>query len=367
MNTEQKIIKNKVGLLKLADMLGSVSEACKVMGYSRDSFYRFKELYEKGGELALKEISRRKPCIKNRVEPQIETAVVELAIEQPAFGQVRIANELTKRGLFVSPTGVRSVWLRHDLQTFAKRLKALETKLAQEPGQVLTESQVRAMEKAKQEKEAHGEIETAHPGYLGAQDTYYVGTIKSIGRIYQQTFIDTYTKVAFAKLYDRKNALVAADMLNDRVLPFLEEHDVPLLRILTDRGTEYCGQREHHEYQLYLAVENIDHSKTRAKSPQTNGICERFHRTLQDEFYSIAFRKRLYTSLEQLQADLDLWLEEYNQSRPHSGKYCFGKTPMQTFLDSRHLADEKQLDRFLAVTSPDQLSPRAARAASAVS
>jgi transposase InsO family protein len=203
---------------------------------------------------------------------------------------VRIANELTKRGLFVSPTGVRSVWLRHDRQTFAKRLKALEAKLAQEPGHVLTEAQVRAMEKAKQEKEAHGEIDTAHPGYLGAQDTYYVGTIKSIGRIYQQTFIDTYTKVAFAKLYDRKNALVAADLLNDRVLPFFEENDVPLLRILTDRGTEYCGQPEHHEYQLYLAVENIDHSKTRAKSPQTNGICERFHRTMQDDRGQVFFR-----------------------------------------------------------------------------
>lgn len=362
MNTDQKIIRNKVGLLKLAEMLGSVSEACKVMGYSRDSFYRFRELYEKGGELALKEISRRKPVLKNRMEPEIERAVLEMAIEQPAWGQVRVANELTRRGQFVSPTGVRSVWVRNDLQTFARRLKALEARLAQNQGMVLTEQQVRAMEKAKQEKEAHGEIDTAHPGYLGAQDTYYIGTIKSIGRIYQQTFIDTYSKVAFVKLYDRKNALVAADMLNDRVLPFHEEKGVPLLRVLTDRGTEYCGNREHHEYQLYLAVENIDHSRTKAYSPQTNGICERFHRTIQDEFYSVAFRKRIYSSLEDLQTDVDAWIREYNEVRPHSGRYCFGKTPMQTFLDSRHLSDEKQLDRMPVATSSDGFSPRDARA-----
>jgi transposase InsO family protein len=350
MNTDQKIIKNKVGLLNLSEVLGSVSEACKVMGYSRDSFYRFKELYEKGGELALKEISRRKPVVKNRVEPHVEQAVVDMAVEQPAYGQVRVANELTKRGTFISPSGVRSVWLRHDLQTFQLRLKALEAKLGQEPGRVLTESQVQAMEKAKQDKEAHGEIETAHPGYLGAQDTYYVGTIKGVGRIYQQTFIDTYAKVAFAKLYDRKNALVAADMLNDRVVPFFDQQQIPLLRILTDRGTEFCGQREHHEYQLYLAIEDIDHTRTKARSPQTNGICERFHRTMQDEFYSIAFRKKLYTCLEELQADVDAWIVQYNESRPHTGKYCFGKTPMETFRSARHLAQEKQLDRFFLST-----------------
>jgi len=363
-NNEQKIIKNKLGLLKLADTLGNVSEACKVMGYSRDSFYRFQELYEKGGELALKEISRSKPIVKNRVEPQVEQAVVETAIEQPAYGQVRVANELTKRGIFVSPTGVRSVWLRHDLQTFGRRLKALEARLAQQPGAVLTESQVRAMEKARQEKEAHGEIETAHPGYLGAQDTYYVGTIKSIGRIYQQTFVDTYSKVACAKLYDRKNALVAADLLNDKVLPFFEEQDVPLLRILTDRGTEYCGPREHHEYELYLAIENIDHSKTKTHSPQTNGICERLHRTMQDEFYSVAFRKKLYRRLEELQADLDFWLREYNEERPHSGKYCYGKTPLQTFLEARHLAHEKMLDRWpLSPAAPETERSPAERSA----
>lgn len=345
MSTEEKIIKNKVGLLNLAEQLGSVSQACKVMGFSRDSFYRFKELYDKGGELALQEISRKKPLLKNRVEAHIEKAVIEIGVEYPAYGQVRACNELKKKGIFISPAGVRCVWLRHDMETFKKRLKALEAKAAQE-GLVLTEAQVVAIEKAKKEKEAHGEIETEHPGYLGAQDTYYVGTIKGVGRIYQQTFIDTYSKVAFTKLYDRKQALVAADMLNDKVLPFFEEYDIRLLRVLTDRGTEYCGAREHHEYQLYLALEDIDHTKTKARSPQTNGICERFHRTIQDEFYAIAFRKKIYNSITELQNDLDKWMEHYNIERPHTGKFCFGKTPMETFKDSIILAKEKQLEKL---------------------
>ena len=249
MNTAQKIIKNKVGLLKLAETLGNVSQACKVMGYSRDSFYRFKELYDSGGEAALQEISRKKPLLANRVSEEIEQAVVAFATEQPAYGQVRVSNELKKQGLFVSPGGVRGIWQRHNLETFRKRLKALEAKSAQEHF-ILTEAQLAALEKGRVEQEAHGEIETEHPGYLGAQDTFYVGTLKGVGRIYQQTFIDTYTKVAFAKLYDRKNALVAAELLNDRVLPFFEQQEVRLLRILTDRGTEYCGTVAHHEYEL---------------------------------------------------------------------------------------------------------------------
>ncbi len=276
MTTSEKVIKNKLGLLELSQQLGNVSRACKIMGYSRDSFYRFKELYEQGGELALQEISRRKPVIKNRVEERIENAVVQMAFENPALGQVRVSNELRKKGIMVSQGGVRSIWLRHDLETFQKRLKALSAKVEQE-GIILDETQVAALEKAKAEKQAHGEIETFHPGFLVAQDTYYVGHIKGVGHIYQQTVIDTYSKVGFAKLYDRKNALVAADTLNDRVVPFFEQHDLKVMRMLTDRGTEYCGNRETHEFELYLAIEDIDHSKIKAKSPQTNGICERFN------------------------------------------------------------------------------------------
>ena len=344
MKSETKLIKTKLGLLQLAEKLGNVSQACKYMGYSRDSFYRIKELYDTGGDIALQEISRRKPIPKNRVEPFIEEAAVLIAFEQPAFGQLRASNELRKKGIFISPAGVRCVWQRHDLETFPKRLKALEAKVAQD-GIILSEAQLIALERKKEQREAHGEIETEHPGYLGSQDTYYVGNIKGVGRIYQQTFIDTYSRVAFAKLYTSKHAITSADILNDRVLPFFDEHAVPMLRILTDRGTEFKGKPEHHEYELYLNLEGIEHSKTQVRHPQSNGICERLHRTMQEEFYAIAFRKKLYDNLELLQQDLDEWMHYYNNERPHSGRYCFGKTPMQTFNESLSLAKEKILNQ----------------------
>lgn len=338
----QPIVKHKLGLLNLAQELGNVSQACKIMGVSRDTFYRYKEAKSTGGVEALLQKDRRRPNLKNRVDDAVEDAVLAYAIEQPAHGQVRVSNELRKRGTFVSPSGVRSVWLRHNLANFKQRLMALEKHVAQ-TGAVLSEAQVVALEKKRDDDIACGEIETAHPGYLGSQDTFYVGTMKGVGRIYQQTWIDTYSKVAFAKLYTTKTPITAADMLNDRVLPFFAENDVPVLRILTDRGTEYCGKLEQHDYELYLAMMDIEHTKTKAASPQTNGICERFHKTILQEFYQVTFRKKIYRNIEELQADLDLWMAHYNHERTHQGKMCCGRTPMETFIDGKEILQDKMI------------------------
>ena len=342
LHTNNPIIKHKAGLLNLAGELGNVSKACKVMGVSRDTFYRYQELVEEGGVDALINQNRRVPNTKNRVDEQTERMVVEYAVEFPAYGQARASNELRKMGVFVSGSGVRSIWVRHNLENFKKRLKALEAKVAAE-GIILSDAQVAALEKKKLDDEVCGEIQTEHPGYLGSQDTFYVGNLKGVGRIYQQTFVDTYSKVAFAKLYTTKTPITAADTLNDRVLPFFEQEGLPMLRILTDRGTEYCGRVDQHDYQLYLAINDIDHTKTKVKSPQTNGICERFHKTILQEFYQVTFRKKLYDSLEELQNDLDEWLNFYNTERTHQGKMCCGRTPMDTLLDGKSIWAEKNL------------------------
>ena len=340
--TTNPIIKHKVDLLNLAEELGNVSKACKIMGFSRDTFYRYQELAQDGGVEALIDRSKRKPNVKNRVDETIEKAVLDYAINQPAHGQHRTSNELRKQGIFVSGSGVRSIWVRHGVENFKKRLHALEAKVASE-GILLTDSQIAALERKKLDDEACGEIETHHPGYLGSQDTFYVGNLKGVGRIYQQTFVDTYSKVAFAKLYTSKTPITSADILNDRVLPFFSQHDFPMLRILTDRGTEYCGRMDQHDYQLYLAINDIDHTKTKAQSPQTNGICERFHKTILQEFYQVTFRKKLYVTLDELQKDLDEWIKYYNNEWTHQGKMCCGRTPLETLLDGKKIWAEKNL------------------------
>jgi transposase InsO family protein len=336
MTQQQYIISRKLNILELGQVLGNISEACRKLGVSRQHYYDIKQAIEEDGLEGLLEKSRRVPRIGNRVAPEIEQKLLEYSLEFPTHGQVRAANELKRQGIQISPGGVRSVWLRHDLQTKPLRLKRLEKWAAENTG-VLTESQVQALETAKEEEEAHGEIESHHPGYLVAQDTCYLGYIKGIGRLYQQTSIDTYSNVGFAKVYLEKTSLTAADFMNDKVLPFFDKKGIRVLRMLTDRGTEYCGRAETHPYELYLHLNDIEHTKTKPRSPQTNGAVERLNQTVETEFYEVSFRKKLYKTLEEIQTDLDGFMDYYNHERTNQGKHCQGRTPYETFTDGLSL------------------------------
>lgn len=332
MTQRQYIIDRKANILELGRTLGNISEACRKLGVSRQHYYDIKKTIEEEGLEGLFEKSRRSPRIGNRIAPEIEQAVLDYSLHNPTHGQVRASNELRKKNIIVSPGGVRSIWLRHQLQVKSLRLKRLEKWAAENSG-VLTESQVRALESAKDEREAHGEVESPHPGFIVAQDTCYIGYIKGVGKLYQQTGIDTHSNVGFAKLYLEKTSLTAADFMNDKVLPFFDERGIKVLRALTDNGPEYCGRAESHAYELFLHLNDMEHTRIRVRHPQTNGAVERLNQTVQEEFYKVAFRKKLYRSLEEIQADLDEFMRWYNEERTNQGRHCQGRTPMQTFMD----------------------------------
>lgn len=337
MTQEQYIIGRKLNIVELGEKLGNISEACRKLGVSRQHFYDLKSTIQEEGIEGLLEKARTAPRPGNRVSEAVEQAVLDYTLEYPTQGQVRVSNELlARKGIQVSASGVRGIWTRHELRTKKDRLKRLE-KWSAEHGLVLTESQVQALEEVKEEKQAHGEVETFHPGFLMGQDTLYVGYIKGIGKIYQQTGIDTFSNVGFAKIYSDKTALPAADFVNDKVLPFFDRHRIKLLRILTDRGTEYCGIRESHPFQLFLHLNDIEHSRTKARHPQTNGATERLNQIILEEFYQVALRRKVYHTVDDLQADLDAYMSDYNERRTNQGKRCLGRTPMQTFLDSLDL------------------------------
>ena len=337
MTTKEYLISRKLNVLDFADQMKNISEACRKIGVSRQHYYDIKNTLAEEGIEGLMEKTRKGARIKNRFDSKIEDAILDYCLHNPTHGQVRVANELNrKHNWTMSGGGVRSVWLRHNLEVKGLRLKRLEQWAAENSG-LLTESQIKAMEEQKEEKQAHGEIETHHSGFLFSQDTYYVGYIKGIGKIYQQTGIDTYSNIGFAKLYHDKTATVAAEFLNSKVLPFFDESGLSVLRVLTDRGTEYCGRAETHHYQLFLYLNEIEHSKTKVRHPQTNGSCEKLNQTIQEEFYSVAFRKKLYSSLEEMQKDLDTFMKYYNCERTNQGKRCKGRTPMETFIEGKEL------------------------------
>jgi transposase InsO family protein len=329
MTAKEKVAHRKLSMLQLAQELKSVSEACRIMGYSRSQFYEIKRAFQTGGLGALLDKPPIPGSIANKVPPEIEAKVVELSIEHPAWGQVRIADELALRETSLSAGTVRNIWIRNEIETRYKRMLALEEKSAAK-GFKLTEEQIRLLEKHNPEF-AERHVESLYPGYLLCQDTFYVGTLKGVGRLYMQAVVDTYSSLAFAKLYTSKIAITAADLIYDRVLPFYQSEGLKVEAVLTDNGKEFKGKPDEHPYELLLALNDISHRFTKVGTPRTNGFVERFNRTILDEFFRETFRKKFYSSVADLQADMDKWLERYNRERPHRGYRNQGRKPYETF------------------------------------
>jgi len=338
MSTREKLIKARLGMLALAEELKNISLACKRAGISRSHFYEIKEAFEKYGRDGLAEQPRRRPNMPNQTPPEVEQQILAMTERYPTYSYMRVSGQLKLIGLGIAPSTVRSVWQRRGLTLTIQRLLWLEQKCAAGIG-ILTERQMKLLAKHRGrilDPEQH--VEAPVPGYLLCQDTYFVGTIKGVGKIYMQSVVDANCSLGFAKLYLSKVPMTAVDILDDRVLPFYEEHQVQIDHILTDNGREYCGLPLRHPYELFVAINQIAHRTTKVHSPETNGFCERFHRTVKEEFFSIAFRKKLYESLDQLQQDLDQYIEFYNRERSHQGYRTQGRTPYQAFVDAMNQA-----------------------------
>lgn len=335
MTAKQKVAHRKLSMLQLAEKLRNVSEACRIMGYSRQQFYEIKRSFQEHGFDGLLDKPPIPGSMPTKTPPELEKKVIDMSIEHPAWGQQHIADHLALESVQIAPATVRNIRIRNGLESRYRRLLALEEKVAGKPVE-LTEEQIRLLEKHNPEfKERH--VESPHPGYLLSQDTFYVGTMKGVGRVYLQAVVDTYSSLAFGKLYTAKIPITAADLLNDRVLPFYEKEKVPVRAILTDRGTEFKGRLESHPYELFLQLSDIEHRLCKVATPRTNGFVERFNRTVLDEFFREAFRKKFYASVVELQKDLDEWLYNYNHKRPHRGYRNMGRRPYETFTQGKKL------------------------------
>jgi transposase InsO family protein len=352
MTAQSQSTKRKLSLLQLAEELGNVSKACKIMGYHRDTFYEVRRAFQVGGVAALVEEKRgpRNPH-PNRVAPEVEEKILQYALDCPTAGPERVANELRLAGVSVSPTGVRGVWLRHDLETRTKRLLRLERE-AQQQTFVLSERQIALLERHSADFRCR-HVEATRPGELLNQDTFYWGTLKGVGKVYVQVVVDVFCSLAFAKLYTSKMPITATDLLYDRVLPFYQTLGIEVGAVLTDNGREFCGRPEQHPYELLLAMEGIEHRTTKVRSPRTNGFVERMNRTLLDECFRIGGRSTWYESVDQLQADLDTYLERYNLRRSHQGYRLVGRTPAQAMADALGVTSD---DLLPLLTAPKEAS-----------
>jgi transposase InsO family protein len=338
MTAKKKIAQGRLSLLQLAERLNNVTEACKHRGVSRSQFYEYKRSFQQKGFDGLIDRPPIPNSCPHETPADVKEKIIVISIEHPKWGQIHVSDQLRLQGISVSPSTVRNIWIREGLETRYKRILRLEEELHGK-GIELTEEQVRLIEKANpcfRERK----VESPYPGYLLSQDTFIVGTIKGVGRIYLQAVVDTYSSYAFGKLYTSKHQITAVDILHDRVLPFYAEHELRVEHILTDNGREYCGRAMIHQYEIFLELHDIAHRRTKVATPRTNGFVERFNRTVLDEFFSETFRKKLYSSAEELQKDLDAWLHYYNNERPHRGYRNMGRRPIETIELGKTLRKE---------------------------
>ena len=332
MTTKDKVARRKLSLLELATDMDNVSKACKIMGYSRQQFYEIRRNFQTfGAEGLIDRLPGAKGPHPNRVSEEIEQAILDHALQHPSHGPLRVAHELMLKGIQVSSGGVRGVWSRHDLLTRHQRLLRLEKHVSGKKIE-LSDEQVRLLERFSPEfRERH--IETRYTGDLVAVDTFFVGHLKGVGKVYLQTVIDCYSRYAWGRLYTSKMPVTAVHVMNNDVLPTFEAHDATITTVLSDNGREFCGRPDRHPYELFLQLEEIEHRTTKVRRPQSNGYVERLHRTLLDEHFRIMGRTKFYEGVDEMQSDLETYLVSYNTKRPHQGRNMNGRTPITIFLE----------------------------------
>jgi transposase InsO family protein len=342
MNPEVKVVRQRMSVLELADALGTISEACRQRNVSRSQFYEYKRRFQTHGLEGLKDLPPIHHSHPLTTPPDVEARILALSLEHPAWGCNRLGDHLALEGISVSAPTIQRILNDSGMGTRYDRWLKLEQQHAQQAIE-LTGEQVQFIEKQNPAfRERH--VESGQPGELLCQDTFHVGHIKGVGRVYLHVVVDTYSSLAFGFLHTTKRPEAAAAVLHNDVLPFYEARNIPVGAMLTDNGREFCGT-ESHPYELYLALSEIEHRRTKVRKPQTNGFVERFNRTVLDEFFRTAFRTKFYESVEQLQADLDEWLAYYNNQRPHQGYRNMGRRPIDTinlFLEQR--GSEAELD-----------------------
>jgi len=323
----EKLARKRLSVLQLAESLGNVTEACRRSGMDRTSFYAWKKRFAEHGLEGLKDLP---PIHKTHPQTTPEKTVkrlLELSLERPGWGCTKLSDYLKLEGHSISSPTAQKILIRNNMASKYDRLMRLEEKHLQE-GLELSVEQIRLIEKMNPVfRERH--VESSEPGELLCQDTKLVGYLSGFGKIYVQAVIDTYGSYGFACIFSSKRPEASVALLHNDVLPQYKEWGIDIHTLLTDNGREYCGT-DAHPYEIYLQLNDIEHRRTKVRSPQTNGFVERFNRTLKEEFFIPALKKKIYTSMDELHEDLDKWLYHYNYERPHRGYRNMGKRPFET-------------------------------------